>query len=156
MDNSSRNQNGFLTLLGKTFHIAPLLKGLAFTLSRFFSRPITMQYPEEKRTPADRWRGIHYFRADESGNTTCVACGLCVAVCPSKCIYLEIGEREDGKRYPAKYEIDELRCIFCGYCQEACPVNAIKLGKGYEYVKYRRSDFVLTTDRLLHMYEGKE
>ena len=72
------------------------------------------------------------------------------------CISLEIGEREDGRRYPKRYEIDELRCIFCGFCQEACPVNAIKLGGGYEYVKYRRSDFILTTDKLLAMYEGKE
>ncbi len=136
--------------------IIPLLKGLRLTLSRFFSRPITVQYPEEKRPPAPRWRGMHYFRKDESGNTTCVACGLCVAVCPSRCISLEIGEREDGKRYPRHYEIDELRCIFCGYCQEACPVNAIKLGSGYEYVKYDRSDFILTTEKLLAMYEGKE
>jgi len=136
--------------------IIPLLKGLRLTLSRFFSRPITIQYPEEKRTPPPRWRGVHYFRKDDSGNTTCVACGLCVAVCPSRCISLEIGEREDGQRYPRHYEIDELRCIFCGYCQEACPVNAICLGGGFEYVKYQRSDFILTTEKLLAMYEGKE
>ncbi|OPY63936.1 MAG: NADH-quinone oxidoreductase subunit I [Syntrophorhabdaceae bacterium PtaU1.Bin034] len=136
--------------------IIPLLKGLRLTLARFFSRPITIQYPEEKKTPPPRWRGIHYFDKDEKGDTTCVACGLCVAICPSRCIYLEIGEREDGQRYPARYEIDELRCIFCGYCQEACPVNAIRLGKGFEYVKYERSDFILTKEKLLSMYEGKE
>jgi len=33
--------------------IIPLLKGLAFTLGRFFSRPITIQYPEEKVPPAN-------------------------------------------------------------------------------------------------------
>ncbi len=136
--------------------IIPLIKGLWLTLTRFFSRPITVQYPEQKLTPPPRWRGMHYFRADESGNTTCVACGLCVAICPSRCIYLEIGERQDGRRYPLRYEIDELRCIFCGFCQEACPVNAIKLGKGFEYVKYSRDDFLLNTDKLLHMYEGKD
>jgi len=137
--------------------ILPLVKGLWLTLRRFFSKPITVQYPDEKREPADRWRGIHYFRADEAGNTTCVACGLCVAICPSRCIYLEIGEREDGQRYPKQYRIDELRCIFCGYCQEACPVDAIRLGKGYEYVKYTRKDFDLTTERLLTMYDhGKK
>ena len=136
--------------------IIPMLKGLALTLRRFFSKPITVQYPDVKRIPAPRWRGMHYFDKDASGDTTCVACGLCVAICPSNCIYLEIGEREDGGRYPLKYEIDELRCIFCGYCQEACPVNAIRLGKGYEYVKYKRSDFVFTKEKLLSMYEGKE
>lgn len=136
--------------------ILPLIKGLWLTLRRFFSRPITVQYPEQKLTPPPRWRGMHYFRRDESGNTTCVACGLCVAVCPSRCIYLEIGERQDGTRYPLRYEIDELRCIFCGFCQEACPVNAINLGRGFEYVKYSRDDFLLNTDKLLTMYEGKD
>jgi NADH-quinone oxidoreductase chain I len=136
--------------------IIPLLKGLWLTLTRFFSRPITIQYPEEKKTPPPRWRGIHYFRKDEKGKTTCVACGLCVAVCPSRCITLEIGEDASGQRYPLKYQIDELRCIFCGFCQEACPVNAIKLGLGFEYVKYKRDDFILTTEKLLAMYEGKE
>ena len=29
--------------------IRPLLKGLRLTLSRFFSRPITIQYPEQKQ-----------------------------------------------------------------------------------------------------------
>jgi NADH-quinone oxidoreductase chain I len=136
--------------------VLPLLKGLWLTLKRFFSRPITVQYPEEKKGVSERWRGIHYFDKDAKGETTCVACGLCVAICPSNCIYLEIGERPDGSRYPIRYEVDELRCIFCGYCQEACPVNAIRCGKGYEYVKYDKSEFILTKERLLSMYEVKK
>ena len=95
---------------------------------------------------------MHYFDKDEKGETTCVACGLCVAICPSVCISLEIGERQDGTRYPIRYEIDALRCIYCGYCQEACPVNAIRLGGGYEYVHYRREDFILDKAKLLAMY----
>ena len=136
--------------------ILPLLRGLSLTIRRFFSKPITIQYPEEKKTLSSRWRGMHYFDKDTKGDTTCVACGLCVAICPSNCIYLEIGEREDGSRYPIRYEIDELRCIFCGYCQEACPVNAIRLGTGYEYVKYDKAEFVFTKERLLSMYERKD
>jgi NADH-quinone oxidoreductase subunit I len=135
--------------------VLPLLKGLRLTLKRFFSRPITIQYPEQKKD-IPNWRGIHYFARNEKGETACVACGLCVAICPSRCITLEIAEGADGKRYPARYEIDELRCIFCGYCQEACPVNAIRLGGGYEYVHYRREDFRLNTEKLLTMYEVKK
>jgi NADH-quinone oxidoreductase chain I len=136
-------------------NVLALVKGLGLTLRVFFSRPITVQYPDQKKTPPPRWRGMHYFVKNESGDTTCVACGLCVAVCPSKCISLEIGETPDGKRYPIRYEIDELRCIFCGFCQEACPVYAIRLGQGYEYVRYRREDFLLDKEKLLHMYEDK-
>ncbi len=131
--------------------ILPLLKGLFLTLKRLFSKPITIRYPEERRPLAARWRGIQYFEKNSRGETLCVACGLCVAVCPSRCISLEIRENEDGSRYPAKYEIDALRCIYCGYCQEACPVNAIKLGQDYEYVHYNRKDFLLTKEKLQSM-----
>jgi NADH-quinone oxidoreductase subunit I len=132
--------------------VIPLLKGLRLTLKRFFSRPVTIRYPEQKKPMPPRWRGMHYFDKDQKGETTCVACGLCVAICPSRCITLEIGEREDGPRYPVRYEIDSLRCIFCGYCQEACPVNAIRLGAGYEFVQYQREDFKLDKEKLLGMY----
>ncbi len=129
--------------------ILPLLKGLKLTLKFFFSKPVTIQYPEQKRDISPRWRGMHYFEKNEKGEPLCVACGLCVAVCPSHCITLEIREREDGTRYPGKYEINAARCVFCGFCQEACPVNAIKLGLDYEFVHYTRDDFKLTKEKLL-------
>jgi NADH-quinone oxidoreductase subunit I len=129
--------------------IIPLLKGLWLTLGKCLSRPITVQYPEEKIPPAPRWRGVQYFEKDERGKTKCVACGLCVVVCPSQCIYVETAEDEEGRRYPAKYVIDSTRCIFCGYCEEACPVNAIFMGKGYEWVERKRDSLFLDTERLL-------
>jgi NADH-quinone oxidoreductase subunit I len=129
--------------------IIPLLKGLRLTLKVFFSKSVTIRYPEEKRAVSPRWRGMHYFEKNDKGEAACVACGLCVAVCPSHCITLEIKEREDGTRYPGKYEIDSLRCVFCGFCQEACPVNAIKLGGDYEFIHYKRDDFKLTKESLL-------
>jgi NADH-quinone oxidoreductase subunit I len=129
--------------------IIPILKGLALTLSRFFSRPITIQYPEQKVPPAPRWRGIQYFETDEQGRTKCVACGLCMAVCPSQCITIETAEDEQGRRYPLTYELDATRCIFCGYCEEACPVNAIFMGKTYEWVENRRTPLQLNTEKLI-------
>ena len=129
--------------------IIPLMKGLWLTLRKCFSKPITVQYPEEKVPPAPRWRGVQYFEKDERGKTKCVACGLCMVVCPSQCIYVETAEDEEGKRYPSRYEIDSTRCIFCGYCEEACPVNAIFMGKTYEWVERKRSSIFLTTESLL-------
>ena len=81
--------------------ILPLLKGLWLDARRFFSKPITIQYPEEKDAVPPRWRGMHYFDKDEKGETTCVACGLCVAICPSKCISLEIGRGTTGRGTPS-------------------------------------------------------
>ncbi|MBN1254867.1 MAG: NADH-quinone oxidoreductase subunit I [Deltaproteobacteria bacterium] len=120
-----------------------LLKGLRLTFTKFFSRPVTIQYPEKKREVSPRWRGIHYFERD------CVACGLCVAICPSQCIRLVAVEQDDGERYPETYEINTVRCIYCGMCAEACPVNAIKLGRNYEFVDYQREALVLDKERLL-------
>ena len=129
--------------------ILPLLKGLALTLNRFFSKPVTIQYPEEKVPPAKRWRGIQYFEKDEHGKTKCVACGLCMIVCPSQCIYIETAEEEDGRRVPLTYELDATRCIFCGFCEEACPVKAIFMGKTYEWVESQRKPLLMNTERLL-------
>ena len=129
--------------------IIPMLKGLLLTFNRFFSRPITIQYPEEKMPVAPRWRGIQYFERDEQGKTKCVACGLCMIVCPSQCIYIETAEDDEGRRYPLRYELDASRCIYCGYCEEACPVSAIFMGKTYEWVEGERKPFLLDTDKLL-------
>jgi NADH-quinone oxidoreductase chain I len=129
--------------------IIPLLKGLKVTLKYFFSKPITVQYPEEKVPPSARWRGIQYFEKDERGKTKCVACGLCMIVCPSQCIYIETAEDEEGRRYPLTYELDATRCIFCGFCEEACPVKAIFMGKTYEWVESQRKPLLMDTERLL-------
>jgi len=136
-------------------NIFALLQGLRLTLAMFFSRPITFQYPEKKREVSPRWRGIHYFERNEKGDTRCVACGLCVAICPSQCIRLKAVELDSGERYPELYEINTVRCIYCGLCAEACPVNAIKLGRNYEFVAYRREDLVLDKERLLTNAPGE-
>jgi NADH-quinone oxidoreductase chain I len=99
--------------------------------------------------PAKRWRGIQYFEKDEHGKTKCVACGLCMIVCPSQCIYIETAEDEEGRRYPLTYELDATRCIFCGFCEEACPVKAIFMGKNYEWVEGDRKGYTMTTEKLL-------
>ena len=133
--------------------IIPMLKGLALTLRRCFSKPITTQYPEEKIPPGQRWRGIQYFEKDERGKTKCVACGLCMAVCPSQCITIETAEDEEGRRVPLCYELDASRCVFCGFCEEACPVGAIFLGKTYEWVETQRNPLILNTEKLLEQKE---
>jgi len=132
--------------------VLPLLKGLKLTLKRFLNpfSIITIQYPEKKREVSPRWRGIHYFAKDEKGETKCVACGLCQAVCPSNVITIEAAEEPGGTRYPKRFLINLTRCIFCGFCEEVCPKDAIKLGRNYEFVNYKRSDFILNKEDLLN------
>ena len=45
----------------------------------------------------------------------CIACGACVAVCPTGAISLDTG----------KAEIDQDKCVACGACIGECPVEAI-------------------------------
>jgi NADH-quinone oxidoreductase chain I len=127
----------------------PFLKGLAFTLKTFFTKPITYQYPEQKREPSARWRGLHRLKRDEKGTVKCVACGLCEAVCPAKVITVEAKETADGRRFPERFVVEVTRCIFCGYCQEACPKDAIELTRSYEMTSYTREEFHMVRDVLV-------
>jgi NADH-quinone oxidoreductase subunit I len=124
--------------------IIPLLKGLATTLRMVFSKPLTLQYPEEKRVPSPRWRGHPELTINDDGGRRCVACTLCLVVCPSNAIKAIVaGESEDHGKYPVAFTIDLQRCIFCGFCQEACPKGAIKLNNLYELAQYDKEVLVL-------------
>jgi NADH-quinone oxidoreductase chain I len=126
-----------------------LLKGLALTLKMFFRRPVTVQYPDEKRPVPERFRGRPVLLAREDGTPRCVACGLCEKICPSLCITVAAQTGPDGSRALAGYTLDLNRCAFCGLCVEACPVEAIAMGSEYELATYGREPLVYTTERLL-------
>ncbi len=122
-----------------------ILKGLALTLSRLFSRAVTIQYPKERRPIAPGFRGLHALaKHPVTGQPKCVGCGLCATICPSQCISIF---REKGK--VARYEIEVLRCIYCGFCVEACPYGAIALTENYEYSDYSKENLYMTKDKLL-------
>ncbi len=134
--------------------IRALIGGLAETLGYFFKttllgKPVTLQYPEERWTPYPRFRGLHRLLRTEEGKEKCVACCLCAAVCPSRCITIETGENAQHEKYAQRYEIDIARCIFCGYCVEACPVGALLMSGDYELAEYSRDRLVYTKERLL-------
>lgn len=129
-------------------YIFPLLKGMCYTLRQLFTKPITIEYPEQKREVSKRWRGLHRLKTNDKGDLKCVACGLCVTICPPDAIKVVPYEDEGGRRYPKEFIIDELRCIFCGFCAEACPMDAIELTKVYDYVDYNRNDFLFDISKL--------
>ncbi len=142
-------KKGFFTRI----YIVEIIQGLAITLKNFFfSRKVTIQYPEERRAYSDRFRGLHYIKAT-NGVENCTACMLCPTVCPAECIHIEAGEQADKEKYPVRFEIDLLRCCFCGMCEEACPKDAIKLSAIYEMATHSRE--VLRKDMLLEQRGNK-
>ena len=151
------------------FYLPQIAQGLNVTRRHLIGRKITVQYPEQTREPrleesltdphaqlnASRYRGFHRLNRDPDGRVACVACFMCETACPAHCIHIEAAESPwpDREKYPAKFDIDELRCIYCGMCEEACPVDAIELTYEYDLVGRTREEMIFDKDKLLEVFD---
>ena len=105
----------------KTFTLWEFIKAHALTLKYFFKPKATINYPFEKNTLSPRFRGEHALRRYANGEERCIACKLCVAVCPAQAITIEAEPRDDGSRRTTRYDIDMTKCIFCGVLPGSLP-----------------------------------
>ena len=142
--------------------IKNLMIGMGVTFKNMLSKPVTFQYPEEKRTMPERYRGRHFLNRDENGLEKCIGCSLCSINCPVGCIHVVSAENDPenrvslGERYAEVYEINLLRCIYCGYCEEACPVDAIVEGPNFEFATETREALFYDKEKLLSKGERWE
>ncbi len=130
--------------------IKTLLTGMKTTITVFFRKKVTEQYPENRETLKmfDRFRGTLNMPHNEHNEHKCVACGLCQMACPNDTILIttETIETEDGKKKKilGKYEYNLGSCIFCQLCVNACPHDAITFDQEFEHAVFDRSKLKLT------------
>jgi NADH-quinone oxidoreductase subunit I len=135
--------------------LGEIVKGFATTFREMFEAPVTVNYPDEKRPVAKRFKGRHELKRYDNGLEKCIGCSLCAAACPADAIFVEAAANSDeqrfspGERYASTYEINMLRCIFCGYCEDACPTEAIVLESQYELAFTDRDSSIYTKDMLI-------
>src|SRR5205809_7699345 len=99
----------------KTIILYEILVGMNATLRHLLHyKPITLQYPHEKRTLPDSYRGMLSLLRYDDGIEKCVRCDLSEAACPSRGIKLISAEvpGEPTKRYAKAYYMDMTRCLF--------------------------------------------
>ena len=150
-----------MTFLEKLY-LPAILSGMKITVSHFFKKKATINYPEVKREFAGVYRGQHVLKRDDAGAERCTACGLCAVACPAEAITMEAAERKKGEehlyreeKYAKVYEINMLRCIFCGLCEEACPKEAIFLTDRITPSTYKRKQLVFGKDLLVEKMDNR-
>ena len=145
--------------LAQRLYLPAIAQGMGTTIkhlagSLFGKGSVTMEYPEEKWSLPDRYRGAPVLVKDKEGREKCVSCSLCEYVCPPRAISIVPGAIDGPvEKGPKVFDIDMLRCIFCGYCEEVCPEEAIFMSEEYELVGRSREEMVFGKERLYEMGE---
>jgi len=129
--------------------------GMGVTFLNALRRPVTFQYPERYYIPLEGFRGHPALVMNpETGEPKCTACLLCAKACPLGLITLEVGQREDKKRFPIRWDLDFGRCMVCNLCVEACPFDALVMSPEYEFSELRPEDLTYNLERLKLPPEG--
>ena len=115
-----------------------LIRGLLVTAKYLFSPAVTLQYPKQRWTPPERFRGRVALRQKK-----CISCSLCARACPNYCLEVKSVTGEDKKRKLTSFVYHMDTCLFCGLCVEPCPTSAIYMNHEYELSVYDRKKLIM-------------
>lgn len=134
--------------------VKSLATGMKVTLGEYFTKKVTEQYPENRKTTlhvSARHRGRLVMNRDENGELKCTACTLCEKTCPNGSIKIltEMVTNKEGKkkRKLVDYQYDLGDCMFCELCVNACNFGAIKFTNDFENSVFGRDQLVLHLDK---------
>ncbi len=128
-----------------------ILSGLGLTFRHMFVKPITEEYPHQKRPLPAGYRGVIVHLRYDDGTEKCVGCALCEAACPSHCITVMSGEDPilPQRRIAKEYILDVTKCVFCGFCVQACPVDALAASPEYEMATGNKRTLMMDKEAML-------
>lgn len=124
--------------------IGALLTGMSVTWKELFTKKVTQQYPENRKTLVipDRVRGELKMPHDENNEHACTACGICEMNCPNGTIKInsKMIVTEDGKKKKIldTYYYNLGMCTFCNLCVITCPSDAIMFTNVFENAIFTR------------------
>lgn len=114
--------------------IATTYVGMRLTLGYFFSKPVTMRYPEVRPEVPKGYRGLHGYNEEK-----CLVCRACEAACPVDAIVIEAaGKGKDA--LVTRFDVDYSKCLFCELCTIPCPSACIWMTEEYDLSRTARED----------------
>ncbi len=122
------------------FDLKGLLQPLG-AIKQLGKQPHTINFPDETKKTADRYRGLHYNDLE-----LCIGCGNCSTICQNAAIDMIQIEGIEGKKGDSglRPRVDNGRCCWCALCVEVCPTGSLNLTKDYIYVTPDANAFLWT------------
>jgi hydrogenase-4 component H len=125
----------------------PKLRELKEAVTAVVSPRFTTRFPAQPCVVPERYRGKPEF-----DTSTCVGCGACVNVCPTKALTQidDVAADPPTRKITLRYDT----CIFCGNCRDNCTTETgIELSNQWDLAGLDRKSMAETHEHELQLCE---